>query len=60
MSGTGGKMDLKDKIQIEQFPPPIREALARGKRVELIPVKGGIRPVMVRRDDIKLNKESHP
>lgn len=43
----------KAQIKAEQFPEPARSVLAKGDRVELIPVKDGVKVVRVRREEVK-------
>lgn len=40
-------------LKIEQFPAPIRPTLAKGDRIELIPVKNGVKIIHIKREEVK-------
>lgn len=40
-------------LKIEQFPEPVRPSLAKGDRIELIPVKDGVKVMSVHRKEVK-------
>ena len=45
-------MDEKT-IKAEQFPEPVRSILSKGERVDLVPVKDGVKVFRVRREEVK-------
>lgn len=40
-------------LTTDKFPEPVRDVLKKGQRIDLVPVKEGVRVFRVRREELK-------